>query len=168
MTLKAVNKFLFCTSMKIKIAIIVSILLFISVQAQQRNDQKFALAQSYEQIGEYDSAAKLYEELYESNPTNSEYVNALYRVYTQTKNYAALVNILDIRLSQNPDDIEAYGMLGSTYYLMGNEEKAIEIWKEPFRSSNVNPVFYRFIANYALERRAFDFRPQSALAQRAV
>jgi len=41
--------------------------------------------------------------------------------------------------------------------LMGNEEKAIEIWKQPFQSSNANPVFYRFIANYALERRAFDF-----------
>jgi tetratricopeptide (TPR) repeat protein len=47
-------------------------------------------------------------------------------------------------------------MLGSTYYLMGNEEKAFEVWKEPFQSANVNPVFYRLIANYALERRAFE------------
>ena len=127
-----------------------------SVYSQQRNEQKLSLAQSYEQIGEFNSAAKLYEELYESDPTNSQYIISLNRVYTQLKNYAALVNILDQRVKQKPDDIEAYGMLGSTYYLMGNEEKAFEIWNEPFQSGNVNPVFYRLIANYALERRAFE------------
>jgi tetratricopeptide (TPR) repeat protein len=142
--------------MKIKIAIIISILLIVSVDAQQRNDQKFALAQSYEQIGDYDSAIKLYEELYQSDPANSQYINALYRSYTQLKNYAALVNVLDERIKQKPDDIEAYGMLGSTYYLMGNEEKAVEIWNEPFKSGKVNPVFYRVVGNYVLERRAFE------------
>ncbi|MDH3268124.1 MAG: tetratricopeptide repeat protein [Ignavibacteria bacterium] len=143
--------------MKIKIAIIISILLMVSAYAQQRNEQKLSLAQSYEQIGEFSSAVKLYEELYESDPTNSQYISSLYRVYTQLKNYAALVNILDERLKQNPDDIDAYGMLGSTYYLMGNEEKAFEVWKKPFQSGAVNPVFYRLIANYVLERRAFEF-----------
>jgi tetratricopeptide (TPR) repeat protein len=142
--------------MNIKIAIIISILLMVSVYAQQRNEQKFSLAQSYEQIGDYNSAVKLYEELYQSDPANSMYINALYRIYTQLKNYAALVNILDERLKQKPDDIEAYGMLGSTYYLMGNEEKAFEVWNTPFQSGKVNPVFYRVVGNYAVERRAFE------------
>jgi tetratricopeptide (TPR) repeat protein len=142
--------------MIIKIAVIISFFLMLTVQAQQRNDQKLTLAQSYEQIGDFDSAAKLYEQLYESDPTNAQYISALYRVYTQTKNYAALVNILDARVKQNPDDIEAYGMLGSTYYMMGNEEKADEVWKKPFQTGKVNPVFYRLIANYALDRRAFE------------
>jgi len=143
--------------MKIKIAVIISIVLFVSAYAQQRNEQKLALAQSYEQIGEYESAAKIYEQLYESEPTNSVYITSLYRVYTQIKNYAALVNILDARISQKPDDIEMYGMLGSTYYMMGNEEKAFEVWREPFQTENVNPMFYRLMANYALDRRAFEF-----------
>ena len=142
--------------MKIKITIIISLLLVFSIKAQQRNDQKLTLAQSYEQIGDFESAGKLYEQLYESEPTNPQYISALYRVYTQTKNYAALVNVLDARLAQNPDDIEAYGMLGSTYYMMGNEEKAFEVWKTPFQQKNVNPIFYRLIANYALDRRAFE------------
>ena len=154
--MKAADKFLFFRVMKTKIAVIILVCLFFSTQAQQRIDQKLTLAQSYEQIGEYDSAAKLYEELYESDPSNFQYISALYKVYTQTKNYAALVNILDERIAKNPEDIEAYGMLGSTYYMMGNEEKALEIWNKPFRDKNVNPVFYRLIANYALDRRAFD------------
>lgn len=142
--------------MKSKITIIIFLVLIFGVQAQQRNDQKFTLAQSYEQIGDFDSAVKIYEELYQSDPANYQYINALYRTYTQVKNYAALVNVLDARIKQSPNDIEAYGMLGSTYYLMGNEEKAVEVWNEPFKSGKVNPVFYRMIGNYVLERRAFE------------
>ncbi|HEY6625390.1 MAG TPA: tetratricopeptide repeat protein, partial [Ignavibacteriaceae bacterium] len=142
--------------MKIKIILLILVLLIFSIQAQQRNEQKFSLAQSYEQIGDYNSAVKLYEELYQSDPANSMYLNALYRIYTQLKNYAALVNILDEWLKQKPDDVEAYGMLGSTYYLMGNEEKAVEVWNKPFQSGNINPVFYRVIGNFVLERRAFE------------
>jgi len=142
--------------MKSKITIIILVVLIFAVHAQQRNDQKFSLAQSYEQIGDYNAAVKLYEELYQSDPANPQYLNALYRVYTQLKNYAALVNILDERIKQKPDDVEAYGMLGSTYYLMGNEEKAIEVWNKPFQSGNINPVFYRVVGNYVLERRAFE------------
>ena len=143
--------------MKMKIALIISFLLLISVQAQQRTEQKLSLAQSYEQIGEFESAGKIYAELYESDPNNPLFITSLYRIYTQTKNYAALVNILDKRVTQTPTDIEAFGMLGSTYYLMGNEEKAIEIWRKPLEGKSINPVYYRLIANYALERRAFDF-----------
>ena len=136
--------------------VIILVVLIFGVQAQQRNDQKFSLAQSYEQIGDYNSAVKLYEELYQSDPSNSMYITALYRIYTQLKNYAALVNILDERIRQKPDDVEAYGMLGSTYYLMGNEEKAFEVWNTPFQSGKVNPVLYRVVGNYAVERRAFE------------
>ena len=142
--------------MKKKITFIILVVLIFSVQAQQRNDQKLALAQSYEQIGDFDSATKLYEELYLSDPSNSQYISALYRVYTQTKNYAAVINILEERIKQKPDDISAYGMLGSAYYLTGNEEKAFESWDKPFQSGNVNPMFYRVIADYAVERRAFE------------
>jgi len=39
---------------------------------------------------------------------------------------------------------------------MGNEEKAIEVWNKPFQSGDVNPLFYRVIGNYVLERRAFE------------
>jgi tetratricopeptide (TPR) repeat protein len=142
--------------MKKKVVIIILILFVSFTQAQHRNDQRFALAQSYEQAGDFNSAAKIYEELYLVDPSNSEYINGLYRVYIKLKNYAALVNILEEQIRKNPNDIVSYGMLGSTNYLMGNEEKAKEIWQKPFKSGNVNPVFYRIIAEYVLERRAFE------------
>jgi tetratricopeptide (TPR) repeat protein len=39
---------------------------------------------------------------------------------------------------------------------MGNEEKAYQIWDEPFSFLEPNPMYYRVIASYAVERRAFD------------
>jgi tetratricopeptide (TPR) repeat protein len=140
---------------KIIILIIIATPVFF-VQGQVRNDQKYALAQSYEQAGDFDSATKLYEELYLSDPSNSQLINALYRVYLQKKNYAAAVNILEERIKQVPDDISAYGMLGSAYYLMGNEQKAFETWDKPFQLKKVNPLYYRIIGEYVIERRAFE------------
>lgn len=140
---------------KIITAIILGLLVF-SAQAQQRIDQKFTLAQGYEQMGDYESAVKLYEQLYQADPSNAQYISALYRNYTQLKNYAAAVDLLENRISQKPDDLSAYGMLGSSYYLMGNEEKAFETWDKPLEVENVNPIFYRMIAEYVVERRAFD------------
>ena len=140
---------------KIIILIIIATPMFF-VKGQVRNDQKYALAQSYEQAGDFDSATKLYEELYLSDPSNSQLINALYRVYIQKKNYAAAVNVLEERIKQVPDDISAYGMLGSAYYLMGNEQKAFETWDKPFQLEKVNPLYYRIIGEYEIERRAFE------------
>jgi len=39
---------------------------------------------------------------------------------------------------------------------MGNEEKAYQVWDKPFSFLEPNPIFYRVIAAYAAERRAFD------------
>ena len=117
---------------------------------------KLSLAQSYEQAGDYEKAANLYENLYLANPQNMLYINSLYRVYTQLKNYAALVDVLEKRITDVPDDISSYGMLGSTYHRMGNEDKAVEVWETPLENDNQNALTYRLIADYALERRAFE------------
>jgi tetratricopeptide (TPR) repeat protein len=117
---------------------------------------KFALAESYENSGDFEKASKIYEELYQRDPQNSVYFESLNRTYVQLKNYAASINLIEKEISRKPNDINLYGLLGSTYSLMGNEEKAYQIWDEPFSFLEPNPIFYRVIAAYAAERRAFD------------
>jgi tetratricopeptide (TPR) repeat protein len=117
---------------------------------------KFALAQSYENSGDFEKASKIYEELYQREPQNNLYFESLNRTYVQLKNYAASVNIIEQGIERNPNDINLYGLLGSTYYLMGNEDKAFQVWDKPFSFLEPNPMFYRVIATYAVERRAFN------------
>jgi tetratricopeptide (TPR) repeat protein len=138
------------------ILLIISILAIQSLFAQQEIGMKLSLAQSYEQAGDYENAVKLYEALYENYPQNIQYINSLYRVYTQLKNYAALVDVLEKRIAEVPDDISSYGMLGSTYHRMGNEAKANEVWEIPLENETENALTFRLIADYALERRAFE------------
>ena len=138
------------------ISILVIAVPLVFSQSRGELDNKFILAQNYEQAGDFETAIKIYEELNQIAPSSSQYYSSLNRLYVQLKNYAASVNLLENRTIVQPDDITAYGMLGSTYYLMGNEEKAKEIWFKPFDILKPDPVFYRVIANYAVERRAFD------------
>jgi tetratricopeptide (TPR) repeat protein len=142
----------------LKKVILISITLFtiFPLSAQQDVVMKLSLAQSYEQAGDFENAIIIYESLYEADPQNMHYINALYRVYTQTKNYAALVNVLEKRIKDVPGDVSSYGMLGSTYHRMGNEAKANEVWEIPLKQETDNALTYRLIADYALERRAFE------------
>ena len=145
--------------MKITNILIIILLSLSSISAQQTGTDdynKFLLAQSYEQQGSFDRAQKIYEELYQKEPQNINYFNSLNRVYTQQKNYAAAILIIETRLKSYPDDINLIGQLGSTYYMNGNYEKAYQVWEEPLRKPGANQVSFRVIANFAIERRAFD------------
>lgn len=129
---------------------------FANAQNADGLNKEYFLADSYEKTGDYEKALKLYEEIYQKYPSNFQFVTSLNRIYIQLKNYAASINLLEKRIADLPDDINAYGMLGSTYYLMGNEEKAYEVWDAPFELLESNSLFYRVVANYAVERRAFE------------
>jgi len=138
--------------------LLVTVITSLLINAQNNNQlmAKLSLAESYERSGDLVNAAKIYEELHQLAPRNNLYFESLNRTYVSLKNYAASVNLIETELSHRPMDISLYGLLGSTYYLIGNEEKAYQVWDEPFTFLEPNPIHYRVIANYALERRAFE------------
>ena len=142
----------------IKRSLIILFLLSCLSFAQNNNTlmNKFSLAQSFEQAGDFEKASKIYLELYQANSNNNVYFLSLNRVYLQLKNYAASVDLIEREIARKKNDINLYGLLGSTYYMMGNEQKAFEVWDEPFKFLEPNPAYYRTIASYAVERRAFE------------
>ena len=143
--------------MKIISTIIFLIIIEISAFAQN-NDlfNRFRLAQSYEQVNEYQKAEAIYEELYNKQPQNFQFFDALNRVYIQLKEYDKSVSMLEKRIADNPMDINLYGLLGSTYFQKGEEDKAYDIWDKALSQMPQNQVNYRVIANYAIERRDYN------------
>ncbi len=143
-----------------KIALISTLIIcapFLFAQQAGTNDyNRFLLAQNYEQQGRFDNAQKIYEELFQKDPDNINYFNSLNRVYNLQKNFAASILILESRLQKYPGDINLIGQLGSAYYMQGNFEKAYRIWEEPLKRSDADQSTFRVMANYAIERRAFD------------
>jgi tetratricopeptide (TPR) repeat protein len=125
-------------------------------QYSNNENNRYLQAQSYEQAGYPDKAKDIYEELYNKNPSNFQYFNSLNRIYISLKQYESSAKILEQRLAINPQDINLYGLLGSTYYLMGNEAKAFSTWDNGLKNAPPNQLNYKVIANYAIDRRAFE------------
>lgn len=117
---------------------------------------KFRLAQSYEQGGDFESAAKLYQELLAKDTTNAVYFDALRRMYMQLKRYDEASALLEKHLAIHPADINMRGILGSVYYKAGNEKEAAEQWERAIAQDASNPNIYRMIANILMENRLLE------------
>jgi tetratricopeptide (TPR) repeat protein len=125
-------------------------------QYSNDDNNRFLLGENYEQSGYPDKAKEIYEDLYRRNSSNIQYFISLNRIYVLLKQYDSSVKLLEEKLSINPQDINLYGLLGSTYYLMGNETKAYSVWEDGVNKLPQNEINYRMIADYAIERRDFE------------
>ena len=128
----------------------------LGAQQLSNDNNQYILAQNYIQAGMYAKAQPILEELYKNQPGNYEYFNSLNQVYTQLKDYDASIALIEDRIKMSSPDINLYGMLGTTYYMKGNEKEAFKTWDDALKTLPQSEVNYRVIANYALDRRAFD------------
>lgn len=135
-------------------------ILFLVVElfAQQNpfDINQFMLAEAYEQQGNYSKAIEIIEQLYTKDTQNPNYFNKLVNLYITSKNFDAAVSLLNSRIKMFPQDPDNYGQLGSVYYMMGDYKKAKDVWEIPLAKTNRNSMNFRVIANYAIERRAFE------------
>jgi len=136
------------------------LLLFLSLNLFSQNKfgllaSKFKLAQSYEKIGKLNKAEVIYKELFLQSPGNRQFLKALNNIYLKEKKYSASISLLKTQIKKIPNSIDFYGLLGNTYYTMGNFQKAFNVWDEALRKFH-SPTDFRIIANYAINNRAFD------------
>ncbi|KUO59576.1 hypothetical protein APF79_05365 [bacterium BRH_c32] len=136
------------------------VLLFSSSLLFSQNDlnqeNKFRLAESFENAGQLEKAESLYLELVNSNPGNPLYFDSYNKILVRQKKYEPAIKIIRERLNKTPQDINMYGMLGSIYYYMDSTSRGNEIWEEAIKKNNNSLVAFRVIANYAIENRNFD------------
>lgn len=138
--------------------IIITLLLFFSVFAQQNqmDQNQFMLAESYEQQGNLGKAVEIVEGLNKKDPTNIQFFNKLNSLYLQLKKYDESVLLIESRIKLVPQDVNLYGMLGSTYYTAGDRNKAYKIWEDAIEQFKSNQMTIRIISNYAIEKRDFE------------
>ena len=142
-----------------KILLINILLLVFSVIASAQNDlleSKINLAKRYEQAGELEKAKQIYHSVIQEQPWNFELMKSLNEIFIKLKEYDNSIILLEERLALNPADPNLYGLLGSTYSTMGNNEKAYEIWDKGIETNKTSMVVYRIIADYAIQKRAFE------------
>ena len=133
------------------------LLLTVAIPAQTGDvNNRYLLASSFEMAGEFEKAKTLYEEVYKLQPNNQVFFQGLNRTYIALKLYKKSIALIEENLKKAPDDINLFGLLGSSYYLDGNEKTAYSYWDAAIKMQPNNESVYRIMANYALERRAFE------------
>ncbi len=144
--------------MKQQLNILILLLIMAPLVFSQTNlSNKYRLAKTYEQNGELQKAKSIYEELVAAQPLNNQYSNSLNEVYMKLKEYENSIEFLTKRISNNPNDVSLYGMLGSTYFRMGNSEKAVETWDKGVTINKKSMISYSIISNFAIQNRAFEY-----------
>ncbi len=139
-----------------KILTIILFALSLFAQQNQMDQNQFMLAESFEQRGDLNKAVEIVETLNKKDPSNIQYFNKLNSLYLQLKKYDESVSLINSRININPQDFTLYGMLGSTYYTAGDQNKAYETWDNAIEKFKDNEMVYRIIANYIIEKRDFE------------
>ena len=121
-----------------------------------QGDIKFRLAQSYERSQDYESAVKLYEELYAKDSLNFVIFDALYRGYMQLKRYDGAISLIQRKLQQSPNDIGLLSQLGTIYARESQEPQAFEIWDRAIAVDPTHESTYRIVVNSMMENRMLD------------
>jgi tetratricopeptide (TPR) repeat protein len=125
--------------------------------SQQLPDEtsKFRLAQNLDRSGEYEKAARLYEELLSKDPGNYVYFESLHRMYVQLKEYPKAIDLIQPRLKKQPNDLNLLGLLGEDYLKAGQETEAYSTWDRALATDEKNPNVYRMISNVIMQNRLF-------------
>jgi tetratricopeptide (TPR) repeat protein len=117
---------------------------------------KFHLAQSFEQAGEYDRACQVYEDLARGDSLNYIYFDGLRRCYEQLKNYDKAIALSLHRLMMQPRDINIVATLGALYYKSGDEARADSTWSAAIAILPKSTTSYTVVSTVQSDNRLFE------------
>ncbi|MGA9116599.1 MAG: tetratricopeptide repeat protein [Bacteroidota bacterium] len=117
---------------------------------------RFRLAQSYEHGGDFESAARLYREIYAKDRANAAVFEALRRTLVQLKRYDEAGALIEERLVSHPSDVNLLCLLGGVRYRGGREEEAFATWERALQAGLGSQQAYRAVAGVLMENRLLD------------
>jgi tetratricopeptide (TPR) repeat protein len=129
---------------------------------------KLRLAQSFEQSGEWEKAAAVYESLLENNPDSFIILDGLRRSYTEMKEYDKAIGLVQQQLRGKPMDENLLSWLGGLYDLEGKSQTADSVWRVIFNKDRQNGNLYRLVAAQLIEHREYERAIQIYLEGRAA
>ena len=127
-----------------------------AVSQQVDLSAKLRLAQNFEQAGEWEKAAAVYESLLESNPDSFFVLDGLRRSYTETKEYDKAIDLVRQQLRAKPLDDNLLSWLGGLYDLAGKTQTADSVWRVILRKDRQNANLYRLVAAQLIDHREYE------------
>ncbi|HLB01261.1 MAG TPA: tetratricopeptide repeat protein [Bacteroidota bacterium] len=119
-------------------------------------DIRMRLAQSYERSGDFESALRVYSELFSTDSSNFMLIESLKRCHLKLKHNDEVIALIEYGLKLNPADIGSRAQLGNVYLLKGDEEKAAEVWAHAISLAPGEETAYRVVGSSMIQARQFE------------
>lgn len=134
--------------MKINIKHLLIILLFSfgNLFTQNIYDQKYRLAQSYENSGDFENSIRLYKELLDAVPLSDTYFDSYIRVSKSVNKFSEIIPTALIFAEKKPLP-KNLALIGELYWRVGNIDSANIFWEEALKSSKNQSDFNDILAS---------------------
>jgi len=124
------------------------------LSAQTYLAQKYKLARSFEQSGDFVNASRLYLELYGSDEQNENYFNGYIRAMKEQNKFSAIIPFVEKHIIKIPTS-DNYTLLGELYWRAGKAEKAETVWAKAINAESNSQMTYENLAMTQISLRLF-------------
>lgn len=154
--------------MRIRFVIWLIISLFFASPLWAQNSNKSQLAYQYYKDKEYDKAALLYKELYNTGRSKT-YLNYLIKCYISDNQFEIAEKTLKSEIKRNRNDASLKVQLGSVYKASGKDDKAVKLYEksiDQLKGNNRHQVIS--LANAFISQREFKYAEETYLKGRKL
>lgn len=139
--------------MRYLIAIFVFVFLSINIQAQQA--QQLKLAESYEKSGDFESAARIYEQLMQNDPSSEKYFAGFVRANKALSRFSYILKYVQERI-KSYESPELYILLGELYWRTGKVNEANNVWLDGLEKYEDYMNYYLVLSNVQVQLQLYD------------
>jgi tetratricopeptide (TPR) repeat protein len=118
------------------------LVLFIPAVLLSQNiaEQKFKLAESYENQGNYEESLRIYKEIYTSNKNNDKYFAGIIRSLRGLSKYSEMLPFLEEKLENKPGPVILI-LYGEVKWRLGDNKTANKYWGDVLDDFQINDVY---------------------------
>jgi tetratricopeptide (TPR) repeat protein len=120
------------------------------------SDIRQRLAQSYEKSGDFESALRVYNELFASDSGNFTLIESLKRCHLKLKQHDQVIALIEHGLRLNPRDLGALAQLGNVWFLKGDEARAADAWQRALALNPGDETTFRVVGSSMVQVRQFE------------
>lgn len=153
---------------RIATSLILLLLLATHAIAQPSDEnRRYKLAQGYEESGDLQNAARVYLELYESDPQSNVYYGGVWRTFIALRRFEELLGIVESRVQRMSRDVGMRSQYADILSRNNRREEATREWQAAIEIRPDDPATYHLVAQAQIDNRMIEGAIQTYRGGRA-
>lgn len=136
--------------MNFKYIFLIFTLLPVILYSQNVEKQKYEYAKSFEQSGDFETSGRIYKELFDINPKNTEFFQGVVRTYKGLSKFTELLVVVREYVKYS-NTVESYSIFAEMLWRIGSADSANIFWEKAIELSSENPKTYLMVFDSQIE-----------------